>query len=456
MSSLKDLFISIKVKPTGTEKLKEFNETIKTTLSLMKDFKRVQANTSINNAEKKLVETENKQKTNKKGSFLSIAPNIASVVYLTKALANLINKVGQLSYELLKLNRNFGVSTNMLQNFGYEAVANGVKMEDFNSAIATLKKNSADIMLGRGNISPYALLGLNPHEDPEKMLVNLQRRLRELPESIGTAFASDLGLSMDMINYIRKADFSRAGSRAILSNKELRILERARNIILDFKNTITVLIQKVGTNLAPIFNTVFGGLNYLIQSLISNTRLLGDVFTLVFGTLLTKLVLKNPILSAIMGIFIVVEDLVKTGGKGLSVWFEFISLKIQLLFEDIKSGIANLMSNSFVGKFFDKIIPSQKSVDTFINKPASFLEKNVFSHFRDWLGVYPEKYLENYVDSIDVIKARLRGEEYPRDFNFNLSGKTVIEYPDGKKAGEITGDNLTGSISTSLAGQEAQ
>ena len=222
MSSLKDLFISIKVKPTGTGKLKEFNETIKTTLSLMKDFKRVQANTSINNAEKKLVETENKQKTNKKGSFLSIAPNIASVVYLTKALANLINKVGQLSYELLKLNRNFGVSTNMLQNFGYEAVANGVKMEDFNSAIATLKKNSADIMLGRGNISPYALLGLNPHEDPEKMLVNLQRRLRELPESIGTAFASDLGLSMDMINYIRKADFSRAGSRAILSNKELR------------------------------------------------------------------------------------------------------------------------------------------------------------------------------------------------------------------------------------------
>ena len=456
MSSLKDLFISIKVKPTGTGKLKEFNETIKTTLSLMKDFKRVQANTSINNAEKKLVETENKQKTNKKGSFLSIAPNIASVVYLTKALANLINKVGQLSYELLKLNRNFGVSTNMLQNFGYEAVANGVKMEDFNSAIATLKKNSADIMLGRGNISPYALLGLNPHEDPEKMLVNLQRRLRELPESIGTAFASDLGLSMDMINYIRKADFSRAGSRAILSNKELRILERARNIILDFKNTITVLIQKIGTNLAPIFNTVFGGLNYLIQSLISNTRLLGDVFTLVFGTLLTKLVLKNPILSAIMGIFIVVEDLVKTGGKGLAVWFEFISLRIQLLFEDIKSGLANLMNNSFVGKFFDKIMPSQKSVDTYINKPASFLEKNVFSHIRDWLGVYPESYLENYVDSIDVIKARLRGEEYPRDFNFNLSGKTVIEYPDGKKAGEITGDNLTGSISTSLAGQEAQ
>ena len=38
MSSIKDLFVSIKVKSTGVDKLQELNRVMRTTLSLMKEY----------------------------------------------------------------------------------------------------------------------------------------------------------------------------------------------------------------------------------------------------------------------------------------------------------------------------------------------------------------------------------------------------------------------------------
>ena len=445
MSSLKDLFISIKVKPTGTEKLKEFNETIKTTLSLMKDFKRVDW---INTSENKLVQTEKEvtEKTTKnKRGFLNIAPNIASVVYLTKALTNLIGRVGQLSYELLKLNRNFGVSTNMLQNFGFQAVANGVKMEDFNSAIATLKKNSADIMLGRGNISPYALLGLNPHEDPEKMLISLQKRLRELPESIGTAFASDLGLSMDMINYIRKADFSKAGSRTILSNKELSILERSRDLILDLKNNFMVLVQKIGVSLAPIVTTVFGKLNNLILSISSNASRLGDILTVVFGILLTKLALANPIIASLVALGLVIEDLVKNGGQGILMWIEIIFKRLYLVADTLVD---------LISKPFEKLIGLFGLTEKIVDKVIEFQNSKWGSKIMGAISGSNLNYSTDPRIMEAIIDAQKNKEDRERQTTLNLSGSVRIENEKGEKVGEITEDNVS-VTDTSLAGEGA-
>lgn len=445
MSSLKDLFISIKVKPTGTEKLKEFNETIKTTLSLMKDFKRMRG---IDTSENKLVQTEKevteKTKKNKKG-FLNIAPNIASVVYLTKALTNLIGRVGQLSYELLKLNRNFGVSTNMLQNFGFQAVANGVKMEDFNSAIATLKKNSADIMLGRGNISPYALLGLNPHEDPEKMLISLQKRLRELPESIGTAFASDLGLSMDMINYIRKADFSKAGSRTILSNKELSILERSRDLILDLKNNFMVLVQKIGVALAPVVTLVFGRLNNLILSISSNVSKLGDLITVVFGILLTKLALANPIIASLVALGLVIEDLVKNGGQGILMWIEIIFKRLYLVADTLVD---------LISKPFEKLIGLFGLTEKIVDKVIEFQNSKWGSKIMGAISGSNLNYSTDPRIMEAIIEAQKNKEDRERQTTLNLSGSVRIENEKGEKVGEITEDNVS-VTDTSLAGEGA-
>ena len=366
---------------------------------------------------------------------------------LTRKLTDLISKIGQLSYELLKLSRNFGVSTTALQNFGYEAVANGVKMEDFNSAIATLKKNSADIMLGRGNISPYALLGLNPHEDPEKLLVSLQRRLRELPESIGTAFASDLGLSMDMINYVRKADFGRTGSRAILSSKELGILERARNLVLDLKNNFLVLAQKVGVALAPIVEGIFGRLNSLILDISFNTDKLRDVLFVIAGTLATIFAKSHPILALIMGIGLILEDLVKTGGEGIMIWIDVIMKRIYLAFNTLVEWLKEPLT---------EIINLFGITEKIMNLVIKFQE----SKFGKWLTEGASHSNLNYSTNPQIMEAILEAQRKQNETKVNITGSIGIKNEEGKTigTGEI-GSGLNAQIerdSSDLSGEVAQ
>lgn len=358
---VKELFVTIDAKVRGLKKLEAFNKEMKQVMALLKEFNKAVKSMSSSKVEETLVKPdaevskveetlaksdakvskEGSNRNGKRGFLASLqnAPIVASIVYIGRAVLDLSRKIGSLvlsfsqaSYELLKLNRNFGVSTDAIQQFGYAAVASGVKMSDFNSAIAGLRKQSADIMLGRGNISPYALLGLNPHEDPEKLLVHLQQRLRELPESIGTAFASDLGLSPDMINFVRSGDFARMQSRPKLSRSDLNAIEQSRKLLLDVMNMFSLLGQKMLAYLSPIIQNVFGRLNYYIKLIISNTTLLK---TTIIGTIVaisTALFTLSPHLSTIMAtltaIALIIEDLVKMGGRGTLAWVEYLIEKI--------------------------------------------------------------------------------------------------------------------------------
>ena len=392
---VKELFVTIDAKVRGLKKLEAFNKEMKQVMALLKEFNKAVKSMSSSKTEEALakadaeVSKEGSNKNGKKGFLASLqnAPIVASIVYIGRAVLDLSRKIGSLvlsfsqaSYELLKLNRNFGVSTDAIQQFGYAAVASGVKMSDFNSAIAGLRKQSADIMLGRGNISPYALLGLNPHEDPEKLLVHLQQRLRELPESIGTAFASDLGLSPDMINFVRSGDFARMQSRPKLSRSDLNAIEQSRKLLLDVMNMFSLLGQKMMAYLSPIIQNVFGRLNYYIKLIISNTTLLK---TTIIGTIVaigTALFTMAPHLSAILtaltAIALIIEDIAKMGGRGTIAMIEYIIEKvirgaveitnqIEETFGFAKKTEAWLKETSFYnsfGKFLDKFESVTKAV----------------------------------------------------------------------------------------------
>ena len=344
--NIKELFVSIKVNVNGLKKLQNFNKELKEVIASMGKLQRTMKSSNVAQAEKNLVDANtvlDRQPDNRKSGLfdkLGKAPIVASLIYIgrtfldvTKKVSSFVITISQASYELLKLNRNFGVSTSALQAFGYEAVANGVKMSDFNSAIANLRKQSADILLGRGNISPYALLGLNPHEDPEKLLVHLQQRLRELPESIGTAFASDLGLSPDMINFIRRGDFARIQARPKLSGSELRTLERARNLLLDVSNMFSVLGQKMMTYLAPYIEIVFGRLNFYLKEAMSSADKLQAVIISALVGIETAMFVMSPklavILNALAGISLIIDDLVTSGGRGIKIWIDYLTTKIE-------------------------------------------------------------------------------------------------------------------------------
>ena len=441
---VKELFVTIDAKVKGLNKLEAFNKEMKQVMTLLKEFNRAVKNMGASKIEETLAKSDSEVsrevegKKDKKGflSSLKNAPIVASIVYIGRAVIDLSRKIGSLvlsfsqaSYELLKLNRNFGVSTDAIQQFGQAAVASGVKMSDFNSAIAGLRKNSADIMLGRGNISPYALLGINPHEDPEKLLIHLQQRLRELPESIGTAFASDLGLSPDMINFVRSGDFARLQSRPKLSGADLRAIERARNLLLDVMNMFSLLGQKIMAYLSPLIETVFGRLNYYIKLIISNTTLLKTTIIATVAAISAALFTMAPHLTAILtvitAIALVIEDITKSGGRGILIWINFI-------IKSITKGIMTLLDT------IEEKFSIGKKVDSFLDK----VEKSKIGKITNFLGI-----------------KKITPEEAARMRNggrLNVTGSITVKDKEGNKLGEGTvgspSDNSDLTLDTDLSG----
>lgn len=427
-----DLFVQLGVK-TDTKELTAFNQVLKETVGNLDKLKK-----EIGDGLTKKVREDGNEK--KQGIFVFLknlpkliksSPIIASLIYIARAisqvtlrLAKLVLNLTQVSYETLKLARNFGVSTSAMQRFGYEAVASGVKLNDFQSAVARLKQNSADILLGRGDISPYALLGINPHEDPEKVLMHLQQRLKELPESIGTAFASDLGLSPDMINFVRKADFSKVANRPQLSRAELKNLDDLRGTLLETMNLLSLVGQKILTTLSPLINTIFSPINKFLESWVVNLKELRSIILQVMGIAIGVSGIFNPALAGVLSIMtaigLIVEDLVVHKGEGLKLWAENIGIMAKRFFDSVL-------------EFIDTIIQKIKSIPSTIG--------GGIGKFFDFIDSYLRKLSPDYTPDLRSIDSH-SFKNTKVNVDLSLSGAVQLKDAQGRNVGSIDGSNI--------------
>lgn len=424
-----DLFVQLGVK-TDTKELTAFNQVLKETVGNLDKLKK-----EIGDGLTKKVKEDGNEK--KQGIFgflknlpklIKSSPIIASLIYIARAisqvtlrLAKLVLNLTQVSYETLKLARNFGVSTSAMQRFGYEAVASGVKLNDFQSAVARLKQNSADILLGRGDISPYALLGINPHEDPEKVLMHLQQRLKELPESIGTAFASDLGLSPDMINFVRKADFSKVANRPQLSRAELKNLDDLRGTLLETMNLLSLVGQKILVVFTPLFNTILKPLTNMLTRWSKSLQEIHDTIMTVFVAIGGIMSIINPVFAVVTAIGLVLDDLVINKGKGLIRLFQELARFVKLVF-----------LNPFID-FFD-----------FIKEGFNWIVDKVKSLGQGALGIVGKIFDQMgkfYKPEFSYNMGKPNKSEV--DVNINLNGDVKIKDSKGSTVGTIDSSNIT-------------
>ena len=256
-----------------------------------------------------------------------------------------------------------------------------------------------------------------------------------------------MGRAEYMINYVRKADFGRTGSRAILSSKELRTLERARNLVLDLKNNFLVLAQKVGVALAPIVECIFGRLNSLILDISFNTDKLRDVLFVIAGTLATIFAKSHPILALIMGIGLILEDLVKTGGEGIMIWIDVIMKRIYLAFNTLVEWLREPLT---------EIINLFGIIENLVTLVMKFQE----SKFGKWLTEGASHSNLNYSTNPQIMEAILEAQRKQNETKVNITGSIGIKNEEGKTigTGEI-GSGLNAQIerdSSDLSGEVAQ
>lgn len=176
----------------------------------------------------------------------------------TGALTYFVKKAGDAAIHLDKMSSLTGVSTTQLQRLGDLAAQTGASVDDITSAVQHFQRESVNIMLGRGgNIGVYQFLGLNPHEDPLKLLDQLSRKLKTMPTALGTTMARDLGLSDDLIYFLKNAEnLKPASDETLLTDKEIRRLKEFNFYFTRVFEQSKRVLQKFAAFLTPIASQV--------------------------------------------------------------------------------------------------------------------------------------------------------------------------------------------------------
>jgi hypothetical protein len=181
------------------------------------------------------------------------------------ALTYFVKKASDAAVHLDKLSTLTGLSTSSLQRMGDMAAQTGGSVDDIAGAVRNFQQQSVDIMLGRGgNIGAFQFMGIDPHEDPLKILDQLAAKLKTMPTALGTSMARDLGLSDDLIYFLKnKQNLTPASEETLLTDKEIkrlkdfnfyftRIFEQSKRTLQKFAAFLT----PVATNVLYFFDRV--------------------------------------------------------------------------------------------------------------------------------------------------------------------------------------------------------
>lgn len=128
---------------------------------------------------------------------------------------------------LMKLNAVTGLSVRQLQDLKIWSDLNNVSFGELANQIQTMQRNLLDIRLGRGDVSGYQLLGIDPssldYRKPMEAFNLIKQRVQQVDEATGALALRQLGFSEDLL-YAFKQNNNEFDARLKLNQKEINSL----------------------------------------------------------------------------------------------------------------------------------------------------------------------------------------------------------------------------------------
>jgi len=128
-----------------------------------------------------------------------------------------------------------------------------VEADEVANSLRELQSKSMDIQLGRGDAGAFQLAGVSWFADAETQLNQIEQMLKTRPAAMGTKLAMDMGLSEEMITFLRlRASIKPADQGLILSPEEIGEL---KEFSIEFKATWAAFqraLTKLGAMILPI------------------------------------------------------------------------------------------------------------------------------------------------------------------------------------------------------------
>lgn len=152
---------------------------------------------------------------------------LAGVTALNAAFYSMIAMGVEAGIALQRFALTTGLSAEELQRWQLTAVRGNVAASKMAEAIGTIQKAQASIAFGNAEAAaPWMLLGIDPRQDPFKVLEQLRQQVLKLDPAIARQKLSEMGFGEDMLFLMRQPNFGRGNldRRLVVSDDETKKL----------------------------------------------------------------------------------------------------------------------------------------------------------------------------------------------------------------------------------------
>ena len=193
-----------------------------------------------------------------------------ALIASTYAFIKFMDKGAQAALTIEQISANTGLAKQELQILGARFEQVGGNAADAMQQAAEFTNAIEDIKLGRGDASPWQMLGIDPRQgSPIELMDRVREKLNQLPAAVGTNFAKAAGLSEKMIFALREMDDLRAIDKdTLISDDESEALKEFAHYSNAVFGQWDRTISKLAAMFVPFANEVMYGLDR-ISSMIS-------------------------------------------------------------------------------------------------------------------------------------------------------------------------------------------
>ncbi len=282
-----------------------------------------------------------------------------------------------------------GLSWQELQRWQIVAQQANVSAEAVASSVTALERQMAEIRLGRGNISPFQILGIGVNQNAFAVLDQLRERIKGLSPAMATNLVSQMGINPDMMHVLQMSneEFARLSKTvAGMSGDQEGSFLRAKQTLVQFGLQAKYLGFDVVDHLVAVIEALWRGL-MKIQGIVPALIVLVGGLAIAFA----------PVTAAVVGLLLILDDLGTYFRGGDSVFGAAIN-GIKMLGEAIKSNLGGLSAlgqvatvsgllmnplgtvGGIVGGGISKVINQKVDVHVNSTAPAHDVAKEVKAH----------------------------------------------------------------------------
>lgn len=258
------------------------------------------------------------------------------LVGATAAIIKFTNDTVKAVNQLDNFNKRTGISENFAYEFMNMAKVANISSDTILNNLETISRARQDILRGEGNIQPWALLGVDITDNPEKVFNDIIEKIKTINDpALRSKLLTDAGLDAQLTN-LSNIDMSGVATDLYLDNKNRDALKELSSEINKLGLNLRLLKDKFIAFATPIrwtvelINRLIFGFTNLIESTIGLNKF-SKIFT---GAIIALFIAWKPLWAIIGAVILVIDDFLTYLRGGESVIGKFIGKLKELIGEN--------------------------------------------------------------------------------------------------------------------------